>query len=52
MDTRITLRLTEVLDKKIEAEKERTGLSKNQIIVKACKELLEKKKSKHHDNCE
>jgi len=44
MDTRITLRLTEGLDKKIEAEKKRTGLSKNQIIVKACMELLEKKK--------
>ena len=44
MDTRITLSLTEGLDKKIEAEKKRTGLSKNQIIVKACMELLEKKK--------
>lgn len=46
MDTRITLRLTAALDKKIEAEKKRTGLSKNQIIVRACRELLERKTAK------
>ena len=42
MDTRITLRLTKSLNEKIEIEKKKTGLSKNQIILKACKELLER----------
>lgn len=49
MDTRITLRLTESLNEKIELEKQRTGLSKNQIIVAACKELLEKAGKKQNE---
>lgn len=48
MDTRITLRLTKSLNEKIEIEKQRTGLSKNQIIVMACKELLNKVSEKHN----
>lgn len=50
MDTRITLRLTESLNERIELEKQRTGLSKNQIIVKACKELLERVGKKQNED--
>lgn len=50
MDTRITLRLTESLNEIIELEKQRTGLSKNQIIVKACKELLERVGKKQNED--
>lgn len=48
MDTRITLRLTKSLNEKIEIEKQRTGLSKNQIIVMACKELLNRVSKKQN----
>lgn len=48
MDTRITLRLTESLNERIELEKQRTGLSKNQIIVMACKELLNRVSKKQN----
>lgn len=50
MDTRITLRLTESLNERIELEKQRTGLSKNQIIAKACKELLERVDKKQNED--
>ena len=48
MDIRLTLRLTETLNKKIELEKQRIGLSKNQIIVQACKKIVESTSKKNN----
>lgn len=49
METRLTLRINGELNKQIEKEKLRTGLSKNTIILEACKELLNKTKRKRLD---
>lgn len=40
METRLTLRINNNLNKSLEEQKEKTGLSKNQLIVEACKKLI------------
>lgn len=40
METRLTLRINEELDKLLEARKKETGLSKNQLIVQACEQFI------------
>lgn len=44
METRLTLRINEELDKLLEARKKETGLSKNQLIVKACEQFIDEYK--------
>lgn len=44
METRLTLRINEEIDKLLEARKKETGLSKNQLIVKACEQFIDEYK--------
>lgn len=39
--TRITLRINETLDKELELQKQKTGLSKNTLIVQACQKMID-----------
>lgn len=45
MEARLTLRINEELNKLLEEQKKKTGLSKNQIIVNACRKLIEENKN-------
>lgn len=41
MEARITLRINEELNELLERRKKEMGLSKNQLIVQACRKLIE-----------
>lgn len=50
METRLTLRINNNLNKSLEEQKEKTGLSKNQLIVEACKKLISELKEGENGN--
>lgn len=50
MTTRLTLRLDQKLDRLLEEQKTKTGLSKNQLIVKACEKMVSEYRRKVQEN--